>query len=304
MIRAIEFRNIIQLSVFIWAISTTSLGWGQDKIITSGYYTMILARNSTMEATEAACIEQAKLSAIAAEFGTIVSETTVDVTNDENGKVINAFTVLTRTTVKGEWLNDIDKPKITWQCNENELSVSVVVIGHVREFSKVGKAEIKFFSCAPNDFKTEKAVFYNNESLNASFVSSQEGYLSVYYVDHNSNTVLRIFPASSEQNTDHALIQANQAYILFNRKKAQEYGWLTSTTELQLALPDGKKTATDEIIAVFSTEAYSKPLMIAPQNQNALNELTKQDFEKWLIELTSRQNEAVVKRVSISIFTN
>jgi hypothetical protein len=88
----------------------------QKPIQVSGSYSMVLERNRTIEETEKICIEQARLTALAAAFGTSVTETTVNSTYDKNGNTDNSFHVLTRTNVGGEWIADDASPLINWHC--------------------------------------------------------------------------------------------------------------------------------------------------------------------------------------------
>jgi len=275
--------------------------FAQKKLEVTRSYTMLLSRTKTMEATEAECIEQARLIAIAKEFGTTVTETTVNNTTDVNNKADNSFAVLTRTLVKGEWINDTEQPAIKWQCDGNNMSVTASVQGYIRELPKVGKAEVKFYTCSPGDPKRIKTEFKDGESLNAHFSSSQEGYFSVYYVDHTSQTALRIFPAAGGQHADNVPLKADKEYTLFNRRCAQEYNWGNITSELQLEIPAGKQVVMDEVVMVFSPEAYSKPMLKNTEIDNSLGELTSVAFEQWATELKSRQAQALVQRMSITI---
>ena len=260
----------------------------QKKQLVRGSYTLQLGRSQTMESLEAQCIEQARLSAIAREFGTTVSETTLSNTKDVNGTSENQFSVLTRTAVKGEWLQDETPPVLSWECRESSMQVTAQVHGYVREFPKAGKAEITFYACSPGDSDHAKTEFNHGESLHAFFKSSSTGYLSVYYIDHTTHTVQRLFPAATMASNNHISVQADRKYILFNRKTAADYGWGQATMEIALELPKGSDAALDELVAVFSTEEYTKPSLNA---DNQLAELKEVAFETWLTDLKGRQKE-------------
>lgn len=273
--------------------------WAQRPIDVVGKYTMELTRTRTMEETEKACIEQAKLAAIAKEFGTVVTETTVNNTTDVNGQADNRFAVLTRTAVKGEWLEDTEQPKVTWTCAQQTMSVTAEVRGKIRAFSKEGKVEVKFFTCGAGAKAQEKFVFKEGESLYAHFQSSKSGYLSVYYVDHTANTAVRLLPSAGGQSNDALEIKADEDYILFDRSKAVSYGWSGQSSELELNLPEGKQTVADEIVAVYTAEPYTKPLL--KRTQDGLAELGLAEFENWLNDLKVAQKNNTVKRISIIV---
>jgi hypothetical protein len=275
------------------------LSISQKTVQSAGTYTMELSRTQTMVDTEKACIEQAKLAAIAKEFGTVVTETTVNNTLDVNGQSDNRFTVLTRTAVKGEWLEDTEQPKVTWTCMEQTMSVTAEVHGKIRAFSKEGKVEMKFFTCGAGAQAHEKFVFKEGESLYAHLQCSKSGYVSVYYIDHTANTAVRLLPSASGQSNDALEIKADEEYILFDRNKALSYGWKGQSSELELNLPEGKQTVADEIVAVYTSEPYSKPLL--KRTQDGLAEIAAGDFENWLIDVKTAQANAVVKRVTVTL---
>jgi hypothetical protein len=288
----------LQALILILFMLMAEVFCAQHSVVVTGYYTMELSRTRTIEETERDCIEQAKLAAIAKEFGTTVSETTVNNTTDVNGKADNRFAVLTRTAVKGEWIEDTEQPKLLWTCAQQTMSVTAEVHGQIRGFSKEGKAAVKFYSCGAGALQ-EKFAFKEGESFFAHFQSSKDGYLSVYYVDHTAHTAVRLLPSAAGQGSDAVEIKADQEYILFDRGKAQTYGWNGKSSELELNLPDGKETVTDEIVAVYTAEPYAKPLL--KRKQDGLAEMSNTSFEDWLSDLSSAQESAVVKRFTITL---
>jgi hypothetical protein len=254
-----------------------------------------------MEETEAQCIEQARLSAIAREFGTTVSETSVNRTTDSNGQVDNTFHFLTRTSVLGEWIEDKEKPQVVWQCEGDRMNVTANVRGLIRMLPKEGKAEVKFYACSPGDPARSKSDFRQDETLNAVFQSSSSGFLSVYYVDHTSRTVQRLFPAASMATANHLAVQADRQYQLLNRNTAAKYDWQQATKEKTVNVPYCSTSSIDELVAVFSTVEYIKPSL---EPNAEFEELSEEAFDSWLNELKGRQKQCVVKRSIVLIGNN
>jgi hypothetical protein len=260
---------------------------------------MALERNRTIEETEKICIEQARLTALAAAFGTTVTETTVNSTYDKNGNTDNSFHVLTRTNVGGEWIADDASPLINWHCQNEELHVRVDVTGTARAFPKKGKSDLVFFTCTATDNKREANNFKEHETLNAVFQSAQSGYMAVYYIDRQSQIASRLLPTAAGKNTDALQVTADARYILFNRATAHSYGWGSMNSEIELSLPAGKTSVMDEVVVVFAPEPFSKPLHTG--SKEGLSELPLAEFENWLTALKVRQPLAKEKRVTISI---
>ncbi len=273
--------------------------WAQKNISLSGSYSMVLERNRTIEETEKLCIEQAKLTALAMEFGTAVTETMVSQTTDVNGQASNTFNVLTRTNVGGEWLEDEQKPELIWKCIGTTMELTANVKGIARAFPKAGKVETTFYTCTTADATREETNFKNSEGINAVFRSAKNGFVSVYYIDYTAQTVYRLLPTGNGKNNDGLEVKANQTYVLFNRQKAMEYGWGSVSTELELEIPAGKTSATDELVVVYSTEPLTKPAL--NETKDGLSQMALEKFEMWVSEVARKNQKAIVKRSAITI---
>jgi hypothetical protein len=294
-----SWGKLVRLALFFSLMMHFNVVDAQKRIRTEGTYSMELSRTATMEATESQCIEQARLAAIAREFGTTVSETIINRVNDNAGQVDNAFHALTRTSVRGEWLEDEDKPQVTWSCVSDRLQVMAVVKGVIREIPKTGVVDVVFYTCSPHDITRPVNEFRNGESMNAFFQSSSSGYLSVFYVDHSLQIVQRLFPSLNREADDAVEVAANREYTLFNRLSAVDYGWSALSKELDLSLPLEKNEALDEIVMVYTKELYVKPLL--KDSPDGFSELSLQDFENWISEVKSNQRNSVVKNIQLTI---
>ena len=277
------------------------LSMGQELKKVSAEYSMILSRTATMEQTEAACIEQARLKAIGDEFGYVVAETTISNVSDQNGKVSDNFSVLTKTSVKGEWIKDTSPAQITWGCAGDEYQVTVKVQGEIRAIRKEGQTSLNFFSCSPFDVNTEKYFFKNNELLNCVLTSSQKGFISIYYLDYSSNEAIRLLPTASYNHLDGVEINADTKYVLFNKSYYSQFKEMTGVTDLTLGLPEGKKQVVDEIVVIYSPELFAKPILTKDKNSNSLPALKIEAFEKWKTELVSRNAKVVTKSITLTV---
>ena len=294
--RLIQF---LLVPIFLFIAVGDSLA--QKRREATASYTIVLSRTSTMQETETLCIEQARLKAIADAFGYSISETTVSNVSDQSGKVSDAFNVLTKTSVRGEWITDTSAPKLAWTCSENELAVTATVAGTIRENNKEGKTTIEFYSCSPADVTTEKSAFRSGQPLNAFFRTARSGYLSVFYLDRNSGVAYRVFPAPSYTSLDHFEVRADEAYVLFNRAYASQFPGYPSSVDLTMDVPQDKIQVIDEVIAVYSPTPYKKPLLSSQTNQQTLPELTSNQLQNWLVELKSNNKEAIIHTVNLIV---
>jgi hypothetical protein len=213
----------------------------QDTREVEGSYSMVLSRTSTMEETEAKCTEQARLRAIGEAYGYTVSETTMSSVSDENGRFNDAFSVLTRTSVRGEWLRDKEAPRAEWSWDGRELSVRVVVKGIIRSNNREGRTEVVFFPCAAGASNAEQSSFRHGQSLHAHFRAAGDGYLSVFYVDINKGEAYRVFPAPAYSSIDHLSVKAQEDYLLFSRSHAKQFEGYPATVDLVLEVPESQQ---------------------------------------------------------------
>lgn len=263
-------------------------------------YSIVLSRTATMAETEAQCVEQARVKAVGDAFGYTVSQTTLARVLDTRDSFEDNFSLLTRTSVEGEWLGDTETPVISWSCVADEFTVTATVQGKIRAFAEKAKAQVEFYATAPGDGQPRNE-FLHGQALHAVFRSSHSGYLSVYFVDHAEGKVYRLFPAAAYGTLDHLPVESDRSYVLFDRAHAAQFPGYPAVTDLTVEVPAGKPQIIDELVAVYAPAPYAKPLLSRPGNPQDLPAMGVEDFENWLTELRKRDREAVVKRTQVTV---
>jgi len=268
--------------------------------VASATYSMVLSRTATMAETEAQCIEQARLKAVGDAFGYTVSEVTLARVLETRDSFEDNFSVLTRTSVEGEWLGDSDAPVVRWSLVGDEYTVTATVQGKIRAFAEKAKAQVEFHAIAPGEGKARNE-FRHGQALHAVFRSSHSGYLSVYFVDHTEAKVYRLFPAAAYATLDHLPLDSDRRYVLFDRAHAAQFPDNPAVTDLTVEVPAGKPQVIDELVAVYAPAPYTKPLLDRAAGPQDLPSMGVADFEAWLGELRKRNQEAVVKRAQLTV---
>jgi hypothetical protein len=287
--------------LLLFALTSCLVAYTQKPEQVQASYTIVLSRTASMESTEAACVEQARLKAIGDAFGYSVSETTLSNVSDENGKANSSFTALTRTSVRGEWIRDNEPPMIVWNCDGGEFSVTATVRGEARALSPSGKSAVEFHACLRERPQIPLAEFTHGQSLYARFRASQDGYLTVYYVDHTKGEAYRVLPAPAYSSLDHHEVKADRDYLLFDRAAAKNFEGYPATVDLVMEVPEGKKQVVDELIAIYSPKPFAKPMLSKVSNANPLPSISITAMEDWLSDRTSTNQELIVKRISVTI---
>jgi hypothetical protein len=287
-------RHLIAL---IFTLSTATLFAQKEKEVKASY-SMELPKNITMEQLEQRCIEQARLKAIGDAFGLVLSETTVDNSQESNAGFNNSFAVLTKTNVQGEWLHDKTEPQLNWEPSEKTLKLTANVHGVIREFPKTGKAKIEIHLSNDSKMSNDITLFKDGQDLFASFQSSSKGNLSVFYVDHSSNEVYRLIPSATSNDLNTVEVLSDKVYQLF--QTVSPFSENKSIPALSLSLPNGKDLQMDELVFIYSPADIRKPSLT--YNTDARMYLMNyNDFEQWKTTSVQTNPEAVVKGVAITI---
>lgn len=248
-----------------------------------------------MSETERQCIEQARLRCIERECGLRVSESTVSQVKDNGGKVSDAFNSLSTTQVQGEWIADITAPKIEWKCGADFLEVTCTVHGKVKPQNTSNQSSIFFKACLPCSPPNYIETFKNGQTLEAIFKAGNDGYLSVFYIDHTKNIAQRILPDAAMSSSDWVEVRADIEYHLFHpnapRGMQQPLGIFMLGTE---------NIIQDELVVVFATTKYNKPMMSKPE-QDELPSFRFDEFQSWLTKLAATNPTFVKKTMAIPI---
>ena len=285
------------LIALIFTLST-SLIFAQKEKEVKASYSMELPKNITMEELEQRCVEQARLKAIGEAFGFVVSETTVDNTQESNAGFNNSFAVLTKTNVQGEWLRDKTEPQLNWEPSGKTLKLTANVHGVIREFPKTGKAKIDIHLSNDSKMSNDITLFKDGQDLFASFQTSSKGNLSVFYVDHSSNEVYRLIPSATSNDLNTVEVLSDKVYQLF--QTVSPFSENKSIPALSLSLPNGKELQMDELDFIYSPSDIRKPSLT--YNADARMYLMNyNDFEQWKTSSVQSNPEAVIKSVAITI---
>lgn len=293
--------NILKLR-WVTLLSTTIIfsfiSSAQKLIDVNGEYSMVLRKDITMNELERLCIEQARLRCIERECGLRVSESTVSQVKDSDGKASDTFNSLSSTQVQGEWVADITPPLVRWNCNPSgigELEVTVKVHGKVRPQNESNQSSIFFKACLPCSPPHYIDTFKNGQSLEAIFKAGNNGYLSVFYIDHTANMAQRILPDAAMSASDWVEVKADEEYHLFSHNAPR--GMQQS---LSVEMPGNETMIQDELIVVFATTKYNKPMMSKPE-QGQLPSFSSAELQSWMTKLAAVNPTFVKKTMAIPI---
>lgn len=286
-----KLRFFITFTLFLFTLPI--LAQRTEKV--RAEYTYHAPENISLEEAKRIALERAKVQAIADEFGTVVSQSNTTLVKNSNGESSTDFFSLGGSEVKGEWIETIGQPEYVISYEQGMLVVKAIVTGRIREIISAQidiKAEVL---CNGTDLKFARTDFKNGDDLYLYFQSPVDGYLTVYLLDEVSQMVYCLLPykSSSEAVTP---IKHDKPYIFFSTEHADTNAHLVD----EYTMTCNGSVERNTIYVVFSPNEFAKA------NSNNVEELLPQelsfeDFQKWLVKVRNRDKEMNVVKESITI---
>lgn len=253
---------------------------------TEGISQVRVERNMTRDEAIRKAIELAKINALENEFGTYVEQQTN--LTVESGT--SDFYIVGNTKVKGIWVRDIEKPKITDDYREEKgqygtekiLWITCQVKGDVKPARPRPAIEYQVRNCKFPTCRTTS--FLSGEQLYLWFKSPVKGYLSVFIDD--GNMVYRLLPYSNVNDQSSYEVTGDENYLFFSPESHKGVNPADKPDEIELYTL--KRSEYNTLILVFSTDSYFKPGLYPERIDAAKNilpkSITKSRFESWLSE--------------------
>ena len=284
-------RSIITVCLLFFALPI--LAQRTEKV--RAEYVYHAPENISLEEAKRIALERSKIQAIADEFGTIVSQSNTTLVSNRNGESSTDFFSLGGSEVKGEWIETIGQPEYKINYDQGMLVVKAIVSGRIREIVSAQidiKAEVL---CNGTDLRFARKDFRNGDDLYLYFQSPVDGYLAVYLLDEVSQMVYCLLPykSSSEAVTP---IEHDKPYVFFSAKHAGDKAHLVD----EYTMTCNSSVERNTIYVVFSPNEFAKA------NSNNVEELLPQElsfeeFQKWLVKGRKRDNDMIVKNIQLLI---
>lgn len=251
------------------------------------------ATDSPAEAKRKA-LDQARINALAREFGTVLSQTTVSRDVADNGAEQQFFSSLSASEVKGEWIADEGEPKFTI-----ELDSDGHYVVHCRVTIKAKELSNKaadFHATVLRNGLTDKHAsteFKTGDEMFLAFRSPADGYVAAYLVA--GDDVLTLLPYTSSASGK-CPVRHDRDYIFFSAPNGdKEFG----TVDEYLMQTDGAFEH-DRLYVLFSPNEFSKALDRA--NGDSMPRVQPyEDFVKWIAKLRRADGEMGMKVFNLTI---
>lgn len=239
-------------------------------------------------------LEQARLNAVAREFGTIVSQD-INHSQSKSGRgEEERFFALSSMNVRGEWIHDIGEPIYNISVDKDfNYIVECKIAGEARSISNesaefnVSTLSASDKNAVCNDFEDGQQIYLWIEP------KSSDIHTTVCLLDQQG-TVYRLFPYPGTSGDDRNLLLKNMDYILFDHHRYEpRFGYVQN---FQLETVDGPELNT--IFVIGSPNPYSE----GPWNYDSetyLSTMSQNDFNNWVAKMM--RNDPALGRQQINL---
>ncbi|MDE6270040.1 MAG: DUF4384 domain-containing protein [Muribaculaceae bacterium] len=240
-------------------------------------------------------LEQARIAALAKEFGTTISQDVYQRDIQSGSGESNYFSMLNRTEVNGEWLSDDGEPEYTVSHDaDHNLIVKCVVRGKARRLTNEAAAFEASVLRNGNEPRFADTHFREGDEMKLYFRSPVNGYLTVYLVDDKRN-VYSILPYST--GGDGIIrVTRDKDYVFFDTLKGDpQYG---DPDELVMTV-DGD-VERNQVYVLFSPNNFNRATDRSA-GAGMPRTLSYDDFTKWLSTSRKRDPKMGMKVMHLEI---
>lgn len=274
--------------LIISAFSIVCISLYAQRIVNAcGEVDYVVPESQTLAEAKQAAIAQARLKAIADEFGTIVSQTSTTAMHTKDGKTNSSFNSFSENEVRGIWISDTKEPEVNVKYRNEMMVIHAEVCGKVRE-QKQSSVELQV---KPLNKGIESTLFKNNDRFSVSFKSAASGYVAVFIRD-DENEIVNVMMPYDNGDGNAREVKSNKEY-LFLCTQDKEYPY-----EEETILTTSKSVENNTLIVVFSQKKFHISLSnkgeFVPEVENA-------KFQKWLHGLRVYDTTAQVEEIVLTI---
>ena len=274
-----------------------------------------LESNMTIDKLTQECIVAAQLDALEKTFGKVIMQgNSTFIKNENTGAATetkSVFNFIADSYVAGEWIKNVEPPKIEHREENGAIWYKASVKGEMREKKSVEVTfDAKALSC--EDKTCETSQFKNNQNFYLYFKAPKAGFLQVYLDSPDDGITNRILPYSGMTASGGVQVKADEEYIFFS-KKNEKIVQPGQVDELKFDLTQENTAESNKLFVLFSPETpFDKPLLNTAASTESQKKivnskftippfLASTEFQNWMAKLRSNNNEIQLTTTIIDI---
>ena len=260
-------------------------------------YTYYADPNLSVKEAKIAAIDQAKVAALAKEFGTFITQDLYSQESNDN----NYVTLLSNVEVKGEWLVDIQEPEVKIIDTDGDV---LVLRARVRGKARPIKNNAAEFDVLALRNGTNQRFadtnFKDGDKMYLYFKAPADGYVAVYLIDEQ-NIVTCLIPHEGDGDGQQP-VKHGQNYIFFSEQYDSDF----KGSDGLVVTCDDERLELNRIYVIYSPNSFVKANDHAGQqlengNLHRPRQLSLKDFSSWMSKLYARDKNMARRVIRIRI---
>lgn len=283
------------ITAIITFLSLTLAAAASDVKTVSGESTFYGESSHSLNDCKRFALEQARIAALAREFGTTISQDVYQRDVVSGTTESNYFSMLNRTEVNGEWLADEGEPQYTVGHDaDNNFVVTCRIRGKARRLTNEAAEFAASVLRNGNEKRFADTRFHDGDDMKLYFRAPVAGYLAVYLIDDRRN-VYSLLPYSTASD---GIVRTarDKDYIFFDAAKADKaFG---QPDELVITLEGDVER--NQLYVLFSPNPFTRAL----DNSAAAGlprSLSYDEFTRWLTNARKRDPRMGMKVMHLEI---
>ena len=297
--------NMRKYFILFFLFLTCSVFAQQVKKVSVDYIYRSNDENESLARAKQNALYNAQLTAIADEFGTLVSQTNATVLENSGKRSSVDFFSFGESDVRGEWVETLEEPVYEVSYEQGMLVVKVSLKGRIRELvSSSIQVDFRLLYNGVNKDanRLRKSTYQYGDKMYMYFSSPVDGYLAFYNVDEDEAMTVQCLLPYSNQVDGAYRIEANKEYVFFSKEKAAPF---EKVRELVMKSRDAHDY--NLFYLVFSPNPFVKAVDSQAEeiggyrSKNLPRQLSFSDFQKWLGKCRRGDKDMIVKRELVEI---
>lgn len=286
-------KKLVSILIFIFCLAAIPAAAQKVQTLTGEATYYGDDTDSPAEAKRKA-LEMARINALAREYGTVLSQTTVSREESANGAENSFFASLSASEVKGEWIADEGEPQMSIELDlDGHYVVRCRITIKARALSN---RAADFHATLLRNGLTERHAdteFRSGDQMFLRFTSPADGFVAAYLVA--GDDVLTLLPYTSSASGK-CPVRHNRVYIFFSEANADPAFGSVDEYLLQTDRP----AEHNQLYVLFSPNEFSRALDHA--NGDSMPRVQPyKDFVKWLAKVRRADDEMGMKVFNLVI---
>ena len=268
---------------------------GENDVTLTYTYVYHASYNESREQAERNAVNCAKVEALRERFGAVVSgASATSLITKNNITTAKSVYLGGEGEVNGEWIADIEEPKITTTLEDGGLCVTATVKGKAREVTNNAIGfEAKILRNKP-DVAFESSEFTAGNQFFIHFTSPVDGFLAIYLLD--SETAYCLLPYANDNDGMYPIIHGEE-YTFFSREKCKNDEDIDAIDEYALTTED-KHQDLNQLYFIFSPQKFTKAGDTFRRTDDGTmfpRMLSWANFQKWIMRTRSKDKKMSVQ---------